>query len=58
MNWETLVAIVVGVIVVGFVAAVWLARDPVSERVRIGVFLERNHRSKDDDPKLTERDRG
>jgi hypothetical protein len=42
LNWQTLVAAVVLILVVGFVAIVWLSRDPRSHRVRFGVFLERD----------------
>ena len=42
LSWQTLVAAVTLILVVGFVAIVWLTRDPRSHRVRFGVFLERD----------------
>jgi hypothetical protein len=42
LTWQDLVAAVVIILVVGFVAIVWLTRDPRSHRVRFGVFLERD----------------
>jgi hypothetical protein len=51
LDWQTLVAAVVLILVVGFIAIVWLTRDPRSHRVRFGVFLERDdheqHRDRD-----------
>jgi len=42
LSWQTLVAAVIVILVVGFVAIVWLTRDPRMHRVRFGVFLERD----------------
>ena len=42
LTWQTLVAAVILILVVGFVAIVWLTRDPRMHRVRFGVFLERD----------------
>jgi len=51
LTWQDLVAAVVIILVVGFVAIVWLTRDPRSHRVRFGVFLERDDHEepRDDD---------
>jgi len=51
LNWQTLVAAVILILVVGFIAIVWLTRDPRSHRVRFGVFLERDDHEepRDDD---------
>lgn len=54
-NWETLVAFVVAVVVVGFVVAVWLSRSPRDHHVRFGVFLERGDGESDDDDEKGER---
>lgn len=46
INWESLVAIVSALLVVGALAALAMIRDPRSHRLRIGVFFERdNNRS-------------
>jgi len=42
LTWEDLVAVLIIILVVGFIAIVWLTRDPRSHRVRFGVFLERD----------------
>jgi hypothetical protein len=53
LTWQTLVAAIILILVVGFVAIVWLTRDPRMHRVRFGVFLERDseeHPGPDRDP--------
>lgn len=48
LDWQTLVAAVVLILVAGLVAVVWLTRDPRSHHVRFGVFLERDDRAADE----------
>jgi hypothetical protein len=42
LSWQTLVAAVILILVVGLVAIIWLTRDPRMHRVKFGVFLERD----------------
>jgi len=48
LNLPALAAVIVVVLVAGFIILVWLARDPRSRHTRVGVFMERDI-DRDDD---------
>jgi hypothetical protein len=50
VSWELLVAVVVALLVLGFLAVLLLVRDPVSRRIRVGLFVERNHERHEREP--------
>jgi hypothetical protein len=50
VSWQLLVAVVVALLVLGFLAVLLLVRDPVSRRIRVGLFVERNHERHERDP--------
>jgi len=49
LDWQTVIVAICALLVLAFVAVVWLTRDPRSHHVRVGLFLER-------DDKLVEED--
>ncbi len=48
LGWETMVAIIVAVIVCGFLLMVLLLRNPASKKLRVGMFVERQNNGKNE----------
>ncbi len=48
LGWETMVALIVAIVVVGFLLMVLLLRNPKGRKMRVGMFLERQNNGEDD----------
>lgn len=50
VTWPVVTAIGVCLLVLCFLAVLWSKREWNSRRIRIGVFLEREYRTEDEEP--------
>lgn len=50
LDWQTVIVACVALVVLSFIAALWLTRDPSSHHVRVGLFLERDDKPPSSDP--------